>query len=98
MKTQRLAASLVLTLALAGCHADDSLNAPPVSDPMFVRYVSMGNSITAGFQSAGINDSTQKRSYAVLLASAMGTDFVYPSLAGRGCIPPFVNNQIGRAH
>lgn len=92
MKTQRLAASLVLTFALAGCHADDSLNSPPVSDPMFQRYVSMGNSITAGFQSAGINDSTQRRSYAVLLAAAMGTDFVYPSLAGRGCIPPFVNN------
>ncbi len=92
MKTQRLAASLVLTLALAGCHADEALNSPPVIDPMFQRYVSMGNSITAGFQSAGINDSTQQRSYAVLLAHAMGTSFIYPSLAGLGCPPPFTNN------
>jgi hypothetical protein len=95
MKTQRLAASLVLTLALAGCHADDSLNSPPVSDPMFQRYVSMGNSLTSGFQSAGINDSTQQRSYAVLLAHAMGTSFVYPSLAGLGCPPPWTNNVTG---
>ncbi len=95
MKTQRLAASLVLTLALAGCHADEALNSPPVIDPMFQRYVSMGNSLTAGFQSAGINDSTQQRSYAVLIAHAMGTSFVYPSLAGLGCPPPWTNNVTG---
>jgi phospholipase/lecithinase/hemolysin len=59
---------------------------------MFQRYVSMGNSITAGFQSAGINDSTQSRSYAVLLAKAMGTTFVYPSLNMPGCPPPFTHN------
>jgi lysophospholipase L1-like esterase len=54
----------------------------------------MGNSVTAGFQSAGIDDSTQQRSYAVLLAAAMGTSFRYPSLAGRGCPPPFTNNAL----
>ena len=52
----------------------------------------MGNSITAGYMSAGINDSTQKRSYAVLLGAAMGTSFNYPRLNGRGCAPPFTNN------
>jgi lysophospholipase L1-like esterase len=57
--------------------------------------VSLGNSITAGFQSAGINDFTQGRSYAVLLAGAMGTQFTYPSLQGRGCPPPLTNNVTG---
>lgn len=98
MKSRYLAASLALgILALGACHSDDSLNppsAPPVpsAGALFQRYVSMGNSITAGFQSAGINDSTQARSYAVLLAGAMGASFVRPSLNLPGCPPPFVNN------
>jgi hypothetical protein len=98
MKPRHLAASLALALSiLAGCHSDDSLNPPPAppvpsGGAMFQRYVSMGNSITAGFQSAGINDSTQSRSYAVLLAKAMGTTFVYPSLNMPGCPPPFTHN------
>lgn len=98
MKPRYLAASLALALSvLAGCHSDDSLNPPtpppvPSGGPLFQRYVSLGNSITAGVQSAGINDSTQARSYAVLLAAAMGTDFVYPRLNMPGCPPPFLIN------
>jgi hypothetical protein len=68
MKLRQYAASLLLMLPLfAGCRSDDTLNAPQVSDAVFARYASLGNSITAGFQSAGINDSTQQRSYARLL-------------------------------
>jgi len=93
MSIKHLAASLTLALPLlAGCRSDQSLNPPAVSDPIFRRYAALGNSITAGFQSAGINDSTQRRSYAALLAAAMGTTYNYPSLAGRGCPPPFINN------
>ncbi|MEP7327134.1 MAG: SGNH/GDSL hydrolase family protein [Gemmatimonadota bacterium] len=98
MKPRYLAASLALALAiLAGCHSDDSLN-PPASPPVpsggaiFQRYVALGNSITAGVQSAGINDSTQARSYALLVAEAMGTSFIYPRLNMPGCPPPFLNN------
>jgi hypothetical protein len=54
---------------------------------MFNSYVAIGNSITAGYMSGGIIDSTQRRSYAFLLAQSMGTKFAYPSLAGRGCAP-----------
>ena len=64
-----------------GPNFDESLKEPAVIDPLFRRYAALGNSITAGFQSAGINDSTQRRAYPVLLAMAMGTDFTYhPSL------------------
>lgn len=93
-----VAALLVAALpVLGGCFSDEKLMPPeapptPTSGALFQTYVSMGNSITAGFQSAGINDSTQQRSYAVLLAKAMGASFVYPSLNRPGCPPPFTNN------
>lgn len=93
MQIKRLVTSLLVALpVLAGCRTDEKLNAPPVVDPLFQRYASLGNSITAGFQSGGISDSTQLRSYAQLLGTAMGTSFNYPQLAGRGCPPPFTNN------
>ena len=93
MQTRRILSALpVALLLLASCHSDESLNEPAVIDPMFRRYVAMGNSITAGFQSGGINDSTQQRSYAALLAQAMGTFYNYPRLNARGCPPPFTVN------
>ena len=95
MQLRLLASGLLLALPmLAGCAEDDDLNAPELApeNSIFRRYVSMGNSITAGFQSAGINDSTQHLSYAVLIANASGAPFYVPSLQGRGCPAPFVNN------
>jgi hypothetical protein len=95
MRLQRYTAALALALPLlAGCHEDDSLNSPDLStsNGLMERYVAMGNSITAGFQSAGINDSTQHLSYAVLFAGAANAPFHIPSLQGRGCPPPFTNN------
>src|SRR5439155_9587572 len=87
------AAVLALLLAAAACN-NDQLNRPfattPV-DPLFARYVSMGNSITAGFQSGGINDSTQQQSYAVLLAQAMHSPFYSPLMNKPGCPPPYTN-------
>lgn len=95
MSLKRIAASLLIALPLiASCRSDESLREPDVIDPMFRRYAALGNSITAGFQSAGISDSVQRRSYAQLLAAAMGTSFNYPRLNGRGCPPPFTNNVL----
>lgn len=98
MKPRLIAASLALILpVLAACAEDETLKPPdtppvPSGGPLFQRYVAMGNSITAGVQSAGINDSTQSRSYAVLLAAAMGSSFTIPRLNMPGCPPPFLNN------
>lgn len=67
---------------------------PTAGSGLFDRYVALGNSLTAGYQSGGINDSTQRESYAYLLATqAMNTDFAYAQLAGRGCAPPVANFQ-----
>ncbi|HEX5003674.1 MAG TPA: SGNH/GDSL hydrolase family protein [Gemmatimonadales bacterium] len=98
MQRIRVAAALLLALPLlAGCYENDPLNAPNLSSSngLMERYVSMGNSITAGYQSGGINDSTQRRSYAVLFASRAGAPFFIPSLQGRGCAPPLTNNVTG---
>jgi hypothetical protein len=79
---------------LAACSDDTQVVLGPIvpdANSIFASYVALGNSITAGFQSSGINDSTQRRSYAVLLSQQMGTGFIYPSLAGRGCAPPVSN-------
>src|SRR6266568_8986798 len=87
-----LLAGLGVALAAAGCHQDDLFTpAPPAyaGGAMFQRYVSFGNSITAGFQGFGLNDSVQRRAYPALLAAAMGgSRFYYPSLAYPGCPSP----------
>src|SRR5881396_3584227 len=90
-----VATGLAVALLAAACHQDKLLT-PPVpgytGGEMFVRYVSLGNSLTAGFQSGGINDSTQRQAYPVLVDSVMGGDpFYYPSLTMPGCPPPFTN-------
>lgn len=89
-------------LALAGCAVlltacdDEALRpVPPPPDAtagaLFNSYVAIGNSITAGFQSGGISDSTQREAYPGLLARQMGTTFNLPLLNAPGCPPPFIN-------
>jgi lysophospholipase L1-like esterase len=67
----------------------------PKGGEIFKSYVAIGNSITAGYQSGGINDSTQRQSYARLLAQAMGTQYHYASLNMPGCVAPIANTQTG---
>jgi len=84
-------------VALAACSDNTKLLGPstPIGGDIFKSYVALGNSITAGFQSNGIMDSTQRQSYARLLAIQMGTQYHYAALAGRGCTPPIVNGLTG---
>ena len=79
--------------AFAACSSNDTIFGLTPVNPIFTSYVALGNSITAGYQSGGINDSTQKQSYALLLAKQMNTRFAYPSLKMPGCPPP-VNNLL----
>src|SRR6266540_1759972 len=88
------AAALGILLGVAACHQDELFRPYPNGplDPLFTRYVSMGNSITAGYQSGGINDSTQLQAYPVLLARQMQTPFFSPLMARPGWPPPYINN------
>jgi hypothetical protein len=93
-KLRALALALAGLPLVAGCRADDQeirqIVGPQLGGDLFSRYVSMGNSITAGFQSAGINDSTQLRAYPVLLAQQANAQFYVPLLNKPGCPPPFL--------
>src|SRR5690348_15878527 len=86
-------ATLGLLLGVIACHNDELFRPATIQpvNPLFTRYVSMGNSITAGFQSAGIVDSTQLQAYPVLLAPSMHTPFFSPLLNRPGCTPPIVS-------
>lgn len=64
---------------------------PSGTASIFQNYVALGNSITAGYQSGGIYDATQRVAYPALLANQMGVRYAYPALAGRGCAPPVIN-------
>jgi len=81
---------LASVFLLFGCN-DESLVAPETENELFTRYVSLGNSIAAGFQSNGINTQTQSESYAALLADQMNTSFSIPELRQPGCPPPLTS-------
>lgn len=85
------ALALAAPLALASCDDAALMSPDPEAGDVFARYVALGNSITAGFQSDGINDSTQSRSYAAFLAEGMGARFEIPELQAPGCPPPVID-------
>ncbi|SHK62276.1 SGNH/GDSL hydrolase family protein [Rhodothermus profundi] len=86
---------LALLLLTLGCR-DEALQPPePIGGELFARYVAIGNSITAGYQSGGINATLQQQAYPVLLAAAMGTPFNVPLLRDPGCPPPLINLLTG---
>src|SRR5450759_1257894 len=97
LNTLTRVAALGAVVALVACSDKPNPLGPstPVGGDIFKSYVALGNSITAGFQSNGINDSTQRQSYARLLAIQMGTQYHYAALFGRGCTPPIVNGLTG---
>jgi hypothetical protein len=84
-------AALLSASAITACSSDNGVVGGTPVDPLFKTYVSLGNSITAGWQSDGINDSTQMQSYAVLFAHAVNTGFRVALINRPGCPPPLDN-------
>jgi hypothetical protein len=85
-------AAVSAVMALAACSSDKKLlGLTNLAGDLFKSYVALGNSITAGYQSGGISDATQRQSYAFLLAGQMGTQYHYASLANPGCPAPIIN-------
>src|SRR4051812_29250794 len=90
----RVAAVAALFAGTACSTTRDVLGSNPLpTGEIFQSYVAIGNSISAGYQSGGINDSTQRQSFAKLLADQMGTQYHYAALAMPGCPSPVVNFQ-----
>ena len=99
MRPNRFKRSALASLLLAGgflasgC-TDDEVLRPIERGPggeLFDRYVAIGNSVTAGLQSGGINDSTQLQAFPVLLARQAGVEasFYVPLFNKPGCPAPF---------
>jgi lysophospholipase L1-like esterase len=85
----RVLGALLFLLALGGCiEGDEPILVEPDGGPLFERYVSLGNSVTAGFQSSGINLELQHDAYPALLAEKAGASFGIPELSMPGCPPP----------
>lgn len=100
------AAAIVLAVAplFAACSSmldDQTVGAKsaPAGGAQFATFAVIGTSISAGIQSGGINDSTQREGYAQQLARAMGltpgVDWFYPSFQGFGCPAPLTNALAG---
>lgn len=90
----RTALGLTAALLIASCKGSDNAVLGPRfsgNNTIFQSYVALGNSITAGYQSGGISDATQRQSYAFLLAQQMGTRYAYASLRNPGCPAPIIN-------
>ncbi|HED05914.1 MAG TPA: hypothetical protein ENI61_04435, partial [Ignavibacteria bacterium] len=80
----------ILTLfVMNGCKDRTSLTAPPPPSPKsgnvnLSRVVTLGNSLTAGFQSGALFESAQKYSFGNLLAEQMGVKYVQPLVSDPG--------------
>ena len=82
--------AFVAFVATSCIEGDEPLMVDQADYALFERYVSLGNSITAGFQSGGILESTQLEAYPVLLAAKANARFGIPALNPPGCPPLLV--------
>jgi len=85
LKTFAFIAGVVLILS--ACDEYNDLTAPPPVDSGnadFSRFVTIGNSLTAGYQSSSLYKSAQNYSYGKLIADVMGISFEQPLVADPG--------------
>ncbi|GHF45927.1 phospholipase/lecithinase/hemolysin [Deinococcus metalli] len=75
----------LLTVTLAACAPQ--FTPRPDATP-FTGYVAVGDSITAGFQSAGLTAESQRAAYPHLLGQRAGVDVPMPEIGEPGCPPP----------
>jgi lysophospholipase L1-like esterase len=61
--------------------------ARPGGPPDFSKFVVVGDSLSAGVQNASLNENSQLRGYAALIAKQIGKDLQLPLIAGPG-MPP----------
>jgi len=70
-----------VVLILSACDEYNELTAPPPADAGnadFSRFVTIGNSLTAGYQSSSLYKTAQEYSYGKLIANVMEVSFAQP--------------------
>ncbi len=110
MKTMMRIGLLLAALAsLAGCSKIKATTAPTAGagSADFSRYVALGTSISAGWESGGLVDRHQRQAFPVLFAQAIGDgSFQIPSVNGDGVpaltrlvsLSPLVITNAGRVN
>jgi len=77
----------LLAFVFVGCESRTDLTAPPAANTGsadFARFVTIGNSITAGYQSGALYASAQNYAYGNLIAKQVGTTFAMPLYSDPG--------------
>lgn len=89
-KFKYLVLILMPVIFFIGCQDRTELTSPPALSPAsgtadLTRYVAIGNSLTAGYQSSALYESSQEYSYPNLIAKQAGlTSFAQPLIADPG--------------
>ncbi len=77
----------LIAFVFVGCESRTDLTAPPAvstGSADFVRFVTIGNSITAGYQSGALYASAQENAYGNLIAKQVGSTFAMPLYSDPG--------------
>ena len=80
-------AILSLALALLGCEDRSDLTAPEApstGNANFTTFVSIGNSLTAGYQNGALYESSQLNSFGNLIAKQVGASYEQPLMSEPG--------------
>lgn len=79
--------ALFFTIAFIGCEDRSDLtapSAPSTGSADFSRFVSIGNSLTAGYQSSALYQSAQEYSFGALMSRQIGTSYAIPYISEPG--------------
>jgi hypothetical protein len=84
-----LSAGALAIVVLAACSEDRTTG--PAGQDAFQRYVSIGTSVSMGYQSEGVYYASQQHAWPALLAhQAFATKFTSALLQGPGCYSPLI--------
>ena len=88
MKKFRIISILVLVISMAACTKSSFEPFEPLDSGTanFSTYISVGNSLTQGYQSGGLHNERgqQDNSYPAIIARQMQTSFLQPLAQGNG--------------
>jgi hypothetical protein len=77
---------IVIVTIVTGCQDRSDISSPPPNSGSvdFTRYVAIGNSITAGYQSSALYQDAQRYAFGNLIAQQVNTSFAIPFISNPG--------------
>ncbi|MFA6025836.1 MAG: SGNH/GDSL hydrolase family protein [Ignavibacteriaceae bacterium] len=74
----------LIAVVFVGCEDRSDISAPTSGTASYDRFVTIGNSITAGYQSGALYESAQVYAYGNLIAKQVGASFAMPIYSDPG--------------